>query len=169
MKLKRLYVMSGPSGCGKSSWIQKQIATKGGNWISRDLIRLSLVEENESYFSKEDEVLRQFYAEINRKLKSDVYHTDIYVDATHLTPKARREFFKHIEKGYTKEIIAVSFEIPTAVVVARNENRVGRANVPMTVIRDMNGRFIPPILEEGYDTIIHINENGEERRENKSE
>jgi hypothetical protein len=38
----------------------------------------------------------------------------------------------------------------------------------MTVIRDMNGRFIPPILEEGYDAIIHINENGEERREEKN-
>lgn len=169
MKHKRLFVMSGPSGCGKSSWIQKQIAEHGGNWISRDLIRLSLVEENESYFSHEDQVLREFYKEINNKLTSQYYHSDVYVDATHLTPKARKELFRNIHLEAASEIIGVSFEIPTDVAVQRNKNRVGRANVPMTVIRDMNGRFLPPILEEGYDMIIHINENGEERREIKNE
>lgn len=169
MKHKRLFVMSGPSGCGKSSWIQKQIAEHGGNWISRDLIRLSLVEENESYFSHEDQVLREFYKEINNKLTSQYYHSDVYVDATHLTPKARKELFRNIYLEAASEIIGVSFEIPTDVAVKRNKNRVGRANVPMTVIRDMNGRFLPPILEEGYDMIIHINENGEERREIKNE
>ena len=167
MKQKRLFVMSGPSGSGKSSWIQKQITAHGGNWISRDLIRLSLVEEGESYFSHEDDVLEEFYKEINDKLASQRYHSDVYADATHLTPKARREFFRHIKKNLAAEVIAVSFEIPTAVAIERNENRVGRANVPMTVIRDMNGRFIPPILEEGYDAIIRINEHGEERREAK--
>ena len=136
--------------------------------MSRDLIRLSLVEEDESYFSHEPTVLKEFYEEINSKLASQRYHSDVYADATHLTPKARREFFRNINKELADEIIAVSFEIPTDVAVARNENRVGRANVPMTVIRDMNGRFIPPILEEGYDAIIHINENGEERREEKN-
>lgn len=148
--------------------MQKQIALYGGNWISRDLIRLSLVEDTESYFSHENEVLNEFYETIDRKLKSEYHHTDIYIDATHLTPKARRELFKHLNMKYIKELIAVSFEIPTAVAVERNENRVGRANVPMTVIRDMNGRFIPPILEEGYTSIIHINELGEERREDKN-
>ena len=169
MKQKRLFVLSGPSGCGKSSWIQKQITTKGGNWISRDLIRLSMVEKNESYFSHEDEVLEEFYNEINTKLASQRYHSDVYADATHLTPKARREFFRNIKKELATEIIAVSFEIPTTIAIERNENRVGRANVPMTVIRDMNSRFIPPILEEGYTSIIHINEFGEERREDKNE
>ena len=169
MKRKRLFVMSGPSGCGKSSWIQKQITQHVGNWVSRDLIRLSLVEENESYFSHEPTVLQEFYDEINEKLASQRYHSDVYADATHLTPKARREFFRNIKKDLATEIIAVSFEIPTAVAVERNENRVGRANVPMTIIRDMNGRFIPPILEEGYTSIIHINELGEEQIETKIE
>lgn len=168
MKQKRLFVLCGPSGCGKSTWVQKQITAHGGNWVSRDLIRLSLVEEGESYFSHEPTVLKEFYDEINAKLASQKYHSDVYADATHLTPKARREFFWNIERELAAEIIAVSFEIPTAVAVARNENRVGRANVPMTVIRDMNGRFIPPILEEGFNTVIHINELGEERREERN-
>ena len=110
MKRKRLFVMSGPSGCGKSSWIQKQIAIHGGNWISRDLIRLSLVEENESYFSHEDQVLREFYKEINNKLSSDYFHSDVYVDATHLTPKARKELFRNINLKNAAEVIGVSFE-----------------------------------------------------------
>ena len=169
MKRKRLFVMSGPSGCGKSSWIQKQIAIHGGNWISRDLLRLSLVEENESYFSHEDQVLREFYKEINNKLSSDYFHSDVYVDATHLTPKARRELFRNINLKNAAEVIGVSFEIPTDVAVERNKNRVGRADVPMTVIRDMNKRFIAPSLYEGYDTIIHINEFGEERKEVKTD
>ena len=169
MKQKRLYVMSGPSGCGKSTWIQKRIAVRGGNWISRDLIRLSMVEEDESYFSHEPSVLKEFYAQINERLASERHHTDVYADATHLTPKARREFFQNIDKHLATEVIAVSFEIPTATAVERNEGRVGRANVPMTVIRDMNGRFIPPRLEEGYTSIIRVNELGEERREDKNE
>ena len=168
MKRKRLFVMSGPSGCGKSSWIQKQIAIHGGNWISRDLIRLSLVEENESYFSHEDQVLREFYKEINNKLSSDYFHSDVYVDATHLTPKARKELFRNINLKNAAEVIGVSFEIPTDVAVERNKNRVGRADVPMTVIRDMNKRFIAPSLYEGYDMIININEFGNERKEVKT-
>lgn len=169
MKKKRLFVMSGPSGCGKSTWIQKQIAIHGGNWISRDLIRLSMVEENESYFSHEDQVLSEFYKEINHKLTAQNFHSDIYVDATHLSPKARKELFRNINLSAATELIGVSFEIPTDVAVARNQNRTGRANVPMTVIRDMNKRFIPPSLFEGYDMIIHINEFGEERIETKIE
>lgn len=160
MKKKRVYVMCGPSGCGKSTWVQKQIALYGGNWISRDLIRLSLVEDTESYFSHENEVLREFYETIDRKLKSEYHHTDIYIDATHLTPKARRELFKHLNMEYVKELIAVSFEVSTEVAVERNKNRVGRADVPMTVIRDMNGRFIHPIIQEGFDEVWHINAEG---------
>lgn len=127
-----------------------------------------MVEDGDTYFSYEDAVLDEFYSTIDMKLKSEYHHKDVYIDATHLTPKARRELFRHIDKSYVEEFIAVSFKIPTAVAVERNENRVGRANVPMTVIRDMNGRFIPPILEEGFNAIIHINENGEERRESKN-
>ena len=169
MKQKRVFVMCGPSGCGKSTYIQKQIATHGGNWISRDLIRLSMVEDGDSYFSWEDAVLEEFYATIDKKLKSKHHHTDVYIDATHLTPKARRELFRHIDKTYVKEFIAVSFEIPTEVAIERNGNRVGRADVPATVIRDMNGRFIHPILAEGFNTIIHIDKNGKERRETRDE
>ena len=169
MKKKRVFVMCGPSGCGKSTWIQKQLALHGGNWISRDLIRLSMVEDTDSYFSWEDAVLEEFYSTIEMKLKSEHHHTDIYIDATHLTPKARRELLKHIDKTYVKKFVAVSFEISTAVAIERNKNRIGRADVPATVIRDMNGRFIKPILEEGFDTIIHIDKDGNERRETRDE
>lgn len=119
-----------------------------------------MVEYGDNYFSKENDVLDEFYATINRKLKSEHHHTDVYIDATHLTPKARRELFRHIDKDYVKEFIAVSFEIPTEVAIERNSNRVGRADVPMTVIRDMNGRFIYPIIQEGFDEIWHINAEG---------
>ena len=118
-----------------------------------------MVEDEDSYFSYEQEVLRELYATIDHKLKSEYHHTDIYIDATHLTPKARRELFKHINKEYVKELIAVSFEISTEVAIERNKNRVGRADVPMTVIRDMNGRFIRPILEEGFNEVWHLDAN----------
>ena len=160
MKKKRVFVTCGPSGCGKSTWVQKQLALHGGNWISRDLIRLSMVEDSDAYFSWEDTVLEEFYATIDMKLKSEHHHTDIYIDATHLTPKARRELFRHINKEYVKEFIALSFEIPLETALQRNANRVGRADVPATVIRDMVGRFIKPIKEEGFNEIWHINAEG---------
>ena len=166
MKQKRLYIISGPSGSGKSSWVQKRIAEFGGNWISRDLIRFSLVDEGEDYFSKEKEVLKEFYNSINTYLGHDIYHKDIYVDATHLTPRARKELFRNINYGQAAEIIGVSFEIPVDVALQRNSGRIGRSHVPDTVIKRMCNQFIPPKFEEGYTSIIHINELGEERVEN---
>ena len=167
MKQKRLYVMCGPSGQGKSSWVQERLALYGGNWISRDLIRFSLVEADEDYFSHENQVLREFYKEINNKLSSPMFHSDVYADATHLTTKARREFFYNIGFRKDVEVIAVSFEAPVEVAIERNLKRMGRSNVPEKVIRDMHKRFVVPRFYEGFDAIIHVNQFGDEWKEVK--
>lgn len=161
MVKKRLFIMTGVSGCGKSTYIQKQIAEHGGNWVSRDLIRLSMLEPNTDLFFHEDEVLEEFYNRINTLLESQKYHGDIYCDATHLTKRARREFFKHVHTELADEVIGVWFKIDVNTCLKHNANRSGYANVPEKTIRDMCRRLQPPtVWEEPYNEVWCVREDG---------
>lgn len=167
--MKNLYMMCGASGSGKSTWIMNKIITEGGVWVSRDMIRMSMVKADEPYFSKEDNVLKEFYATINQELRNENHCENVFADATFLSPRARREFLRKIDKEKVNCLIAVSFDIPLETLLARNANRKGRANVPMTVIRDMYGRFIHPCLPEGFDKIIIVDKNNCEKTLDKLE
>lgn len=161
-KKKRLFVMTGVSGCGKSTFIQKQIAEHGGNWVSRDLIRLSMIEPGVDLFFHEDEVLEEFYNRINTLLESQKYHGDIYCDATHLTKKARREFFKHIHTELADKVIGIWFDVDVYTCLQQNDKRTGHAKVPENTIRSMRGRLAPPtIWEKPYNEIWRVKKNGE--------
>lgn len=161
MAKKRLFVMTGASGCGKSTFIQKQIAEHGGNWVSRDLIRLSMIEPNTDLFFHEDEVLEEFYNRINTLLESQKYHGDIYCDATHLTKRARRAFFQHIHTELADEVIGIWFKVDVETCLARNANRSGYGKVPDKTIQNMCARLQPPtVWEKPYTEVWCVREDG---------
>ena len=54
-----LVLMIGVPGSGKSTWIQNRLTEKDV-WVSRDTIRYCLLEEDDDYFAKEDEVIKLF-------------------------------------------------------------------------------------------------------------
>ena len=62
------------TGSGKSTWL-KTHATDG-KVISRDVIRYSLLQEGDEYFSKENEVYRIFVDEIRKSIDEKIKELD---------------------------------------------------------------------------------------------
>lgn len=165
MKQKHLSITSGIPGSGKSTWLKNNCPN--ALIISRDAIRFALLKKGEDYFSKEDEVLKQFYFEINRALNDETDDREIIVDATHLTIKARNTLFNNLDTKNVSMKSIYYFKVPLSVCLKRNCGRTGLARVPDNVIKRMYHSIVPPMISEGFDTIYYINEFGKiERSEN---
>lgn len=167
MKRKTLVLMCGPAGSGKSSWVAKEQERNQDKvksyHVSRDLCRFELVNENEEYFSKEDEVFRMFINKINEKL-ADKSTEVIYVDATHINEKARNKVLDKLNFVYPTDIKAVAFHISLETCLARNAQRSGRALVPEDVIKKMYENYTVPTYDKKhkYKSIIIVKEDGNE-------
>lgn len=161
MKLKNLFLLTGPAGCGKSTWAKEDSKHKeNAIIISRDAIRFALLGENDDYFAKEDEVVKTFYKEINKAIEDSNYE-NIYVDATHLTHKARNKTLAAISHNLDKiNIIPIAFITTVEKCICNNANRSGRTNVPNTVIKKMCAAYEIPTHSEKYTydrILIHPN------------
>ncbi len=146
-----LYILCGPSGSGKSTWAQNFIneyakTGKDIKYVSRDNIRLSIIKEEEDYFSHEKEVFKHFINTIAAYI-DDGY--DCIADATHLNMFSRCKLMQALDM-YTRDydIIFVVFNTDVETCVERNKAREGRRNVPETVIRNMCRDFRVPSLDE---------------------
>jgi predicted kinase len=164
-KQTKVFVMCGPAGSGKSTWLIKQMKPKTDVCISRDNIRFMLLQEGEDYFAHENEVKEIFFDTIADDTSSSKWE-NIYIDATHLNPKARNQTLWNISKYCS--VIAVSFEVPAEVAIERNKKRSGLARVPDNVIWNMKSRYKIPSLDEGFDEIWHVDAEGVITKEVKS-
>ena len=117
-----------------------------------------MVKEDEDYFSKECEVFDKFISNICEALRSPLAE-DIYIDATHLSDKARKKVLNRLPKDNIDEVIYVVFKVPYEVCVERNNKREGRERVPESAIRRMYLSFQYPDIEKYH--VIFINERGE--------
>lgn len=156
--------MCGVPGSGKSTWIKERLKRhreqkENATCVSRDSIRFLMLKDGEDYFSREDEVFKTFIESINIAIDSEVEH--IYIDATHLSEKARNQVLDSLHSivsGYS--IIPVNFIISLETCLNNNEKRIGRAYVPRGVIKRMHTIFVP--AKEGekysYKEIITIGE-----------
>ena len=147
-----IFVTIGIPGSGKSTYL-KNISDKNKCIISRDAIRFAMLQEREDYFAHEDAVIAEFHKQIKQALKTQ--KENIYVDATHLTPKARK-YIIDLAKKYNCEIIALYFDVSLEVALKRNKRRTGLAYVPSTIIRRMWLRMQRPTTAEGFTKIINI-------------
>lgn len=144
MKQTNLWLMSGIPGSGKSTWLANNITgQKDAIIVSRDAIRFSLLKDGEDYFSHEDEVIRQFFQDINDGLKQG---KTVYVDATHLNWASRCKIIKAIQEPDVN-IGVIYFNIPLDVCLKRNSYREGRACVPATVIKNMQHSLRDPGMD----------------------
>ena len=158
---KYLWLMVGPPGSGKST-AAKKMFQKEALYISRDEIRLSLLQEGDEYFAHEDEVLESFYKQIQQGLDNGKV---VIADATHLTEKARSATINSIKLGADDKLMinAVVACTPLEVSLERNAKRTGRALVPEFSIKNMYRSCTDPQFDKNitYSWIIYINENQE--------
>ena len=158
MKQKKVYLMCGLPGSGKSTFIHKYRELTDAV-ISRDAVRFSIIKEDEEYFAKEDYVFKTFIKEINKALKDESVER-VFIDATHLSPKARAKVIKPMDKNNVAELNAIYFDVPINIAIERNNQRTGRAKVPTNVIINMAKSYSYPILLEGFNHIYSIDEEG---------
>lgn len=158
MKQKKVYLMCGLPGSGKSTFIHKYRELTDAV-ISRDAVRFSIIKEDEEYFAKEDYVFKIFIKEINKALKDESVER-VFIDATHLSPKARAKVIKPMNKNNVAELNAIYFDIPINIAIERNNQRTGRAKVPANVIVNMAKSYSYPTLSEGFGHIYSIDEEG---------
>lgn len=160
MKQKKVFLLCGPSGAGKSTWVQTENYAWGtpGVHCSRDKVRFSLVSENEDYFSKEDLVFDTWIAQIQKALDNVDGPNRVYIDATHLTEKARNKVLRRLNNLNQHQVIAVNFFTSLELCLYQNNMRSGREKVPETVIKNMFNSFRPAGPGEfyQYDKIVNI-------------
>lgn len=154
MKSKKLFLLCGPAGSCKSTWIRKQIAStdKKCLHISRDAVRAEfLKDEDKNIFAYEDDVFDEFCKRIEAAIENEKGPDYIFVDATHLSEKARNKVLDRLDLTNVN-IFPVAFNLPLETILAQNENRRGqnRAYVPRSVIRRMYAQFSPPTDHEKY-------------------
>lgn len=150
-----LYLMCGVPGAGKSTFLKNRVKLNKNNVIiSRDKIRFSLVKPHEAYFSKEKEVVKTLWDEINKELTAG--HT-VFVDQTSLTRKSRKWLLTHITSNYNHvNLIWIDESLKTC--LERNEQRKGtRSYVPRESIISMHNNFEEPSLDEGFYRIFKYN------------
>lgn len=158
-KQQKAFVMCGIPGSGKSTWVIKHMVPATDITISRDNIRFMLLQDGEEYFAHESKVKNIFFSAIRSNTFISKDFDNVFVDATHLTPKSRRQTMNHIAHDTHK--IAVYFDVPIEVALERNARREGRARVPEDAIKNMYNSFCAPKISEGFDEIWRINVEGE--------
>ena len=157
MNCKILYLLCGLPGSGKTTWA-KANKTPLDAYVSRDEIRFKLLKDQDSYFQNEKEVFDIF---VNKIIEGFNRSVAVFADATHLTENSRN---KLLDRLYLEDvdIIPINFYISLDTCYKRNDQRTGRARVPIERLSRM--KFVPARFNEKYyyAGLYNIYENGEE-------
>ena len=160
--MKTLYLMCGVPGSGKTHYAKNHLIPHAHySYISRDEIRFDLVEENEDYFSKENDVFRIFVDEIVHDLKNPL-NDCVIADATHINWASRKKLINAIGREIPLDnqinIIPIVIHTSLKTCLERNGQREGREVVPEKVIENMHNRFRSPSKDPfDYDGIMYVN------------
>lgn len=152
-----LYLAVGIPGIGKSTWLKAHTKPKV-LYVSRDDIRFSLLKPGEEYFAHEKEAFRIFTDKIRKGLLAG---KDVFADATHINHFSRNKLKRNISPNLYEHIYAFYFKGDLITAYKRNSNRWGtKRYVEENKIQDIYNSFEEPTIEEGFDQIFIIAENG---------
>ena len=142
----KLYVLIGAPGSGKSTFAKEYL--KDAVYVSRDIIRFAILRDGEDYFSKEDQVYREYIWKIYNTLQNE--KKDVIADATHLNHYSRAKLFDALPLDLsTIDIIGLFFRTSLPTCLARNETRKGnKTYVPENQLRRMFFKIEHPTFNE---------------------
>lgn len=159
---KQLFVMVGAPGSGKSTWVKKQLRDDIDAYVSRDEIRFNLLQDDEAYFAREQEVFDIFAERIADYLKDDNDIYRVFADASHLNYGSRMKLLNALKaKGVNLNLININYiymftSLETC--LERNKNRKGRALVPEKTIEEMYRSLREPEADEPVKNVYIVNE-----------
>lgn len=144
--MANLYILAGCAGVGKTTWAREHNVDFNAKVVSRDNIRFNYMKNDPDfnpsmdYFKYENDVIRDFYSQINDNLCND---TDVIADATHISWKSLRKTAENCGKNADK-VILVYFNRGLDIALQQNAKRSGVERVPEDVIKRMwAGRYMP--------------------------
>lgn len=145
-----LYMMVGAPGSGKSTWAKRIIEQmKDCVYISRDAIRLSIVKDDEPYFSHETQVFNTFARECATWLGCG---HDVIADATHNSINSRAKLINALAKYRVfinqYNIVFVVMRTSEEECIRRDNMRKGRAHVTAPVIKNFYKNSVYPTKKE---------------------
>ena len=147
--MANLYWMIGISGSGKSTLAKRLSFERKAEIVSSDKIRAELYGD-ENIQGDPNEVFRLVHERIFTYLRVGY---DVIYDATNISLKNRRKFFKFLESKYIDaKHIAVVMTTPLNICINNNNSR--ERVVPEHVIMKQYKSFNIPFFEEGFDEII---------------
>lgn len=149
-KQKNLILMVGCPGSGKSSWLEKNFVPDRDYIISRDAIRFSIINDEDEYFAKEDEVFSTWVKYIQESIDNPEVPENIYCDATHITEGSRNKLLNALDLTNVKNISCIVLRPSLEDTLERNEKRTGRAYVPRSVVKRMYWQFERPEYDTKY-------------------
>lgn len=158
---KNLYLMVGIPGCGKSTFCKARLG-EGVKWISRDVVRFSMITDKDNYFAKEDFVFAEWIKQVQEAINDDsTLH--IFVDATHINANSRFKTLRSLRIPNDVNVIYCVFDTDFATCVRRNKQRTGLALVPDSAMRNMKKNFqdIQDYEIKNFNAkILRVNESG---------
>lgn len=162
MKSKTLYIISGVPGSGKDYFLNQYFGNSSNvKIISRDVIRFSLIENDDEYFSKESLVFSKFCKAIREAFNE---YDIVIANATHLNERSRNKLLNSLGKDFLKDklINCIYMDVPLKVALERNAKREGLSLVPEDAIKRMYESAHCPNYDERYeyDKIYIVNEKG---------
>lgn len=156
-----LVMLVGIPGSGKSTWISK---TFENNWpvVSSDnFIEQKAKENDASYDQMFQKHIKEAEAFVTAQVKAYTEKNLSFVwDQTNLTKKVRARKLSQIPGDYFK--MAVFFDISKQTILERLVKRSAEQGktIPTNIINSMFGNMCAPTLEEGFNSILIIKEDG---------
>ena len=136
----------GLPGSGKSTYF----ARRGIQPLSSDMLRLWLLDDATNQLYQRWVFLALRYL---LRLRLLLGRPRNYIDATNLTRKERRYYFR-MGARYGYQLCALYFDVPVAVCQERNRRR--NRQVPKAAMEQLAQRLSPPALEEGFAKITIV-------------